>query len=196
MGTEGYRQGIRYAQGRLPDTTKSGNEFPAHADWPSSLYRTAMADIRRSTHPGFRAHRCGDLLESKIKRSALVGAYIAFGLAICLLYDINFVYIFLASTNVILFITRLVRAKWLDKSGWVIWLAAVNLAKAGAFYLAGALILNPGLAAFMRPYLRYTWLVVFILITIAAGDKIFDTAIEMRKRRELFEYKAATKEDL
>lgn len=196
MGIKGYREGIRYAQGRLPDTTKSGNEFPAHADWPSSLYRTAMADIRRSTHPGFRAHRCGDLLESKIKRCAIIGAYVAVGLAVCLLYDINFVYIFLATSNVILFGTRLVRAKWLDKSGWVVWFSIVNLAKSAAFFLAGALILNPSLAQTMRPYLRYTWLLVFVLISIVAGDKAFGTAADVRKQRELFEYKAARKEEL
>lgn len=196
MGIKGYREGSRQAERRTPGASGAGGEFTAYTDWHSSLYRTAMADLRRRGDPRYRCHISGDLLESPVRRWSLVATYITFGLSVCLFYDLNFVYVFLAATNIILFATRLVRYWQLDRSSWVVWFAVVNLAKASAFYLAATLILKPDLAPLLRPYLRYTWMAVFILITIAAGDKIFDTATRIRERRELFEHKAAMKEEL
>lgn len=118
----------------------------------------------------------------------LTASYVIIGLAVCVFYNINFVYIFLVISNLVLAFVRLLIFWQLRRNPWLMWFVATNIGKATAFFLAYMVIFKPELAAEIRPWLRLVWLTVFVFISIGAGDKAAELAHFLRMKREIYKH--------
>ena len=128
----------------------------------------------------------GGLLEHKTA-TAITCIYITVALAVCLFYNINFVYVFLVITNLVLAFVHALTMWQMPRNPWMGWFIATNLAKSLAFFLAFMVIFRPDVANDLRLWLRYTWMIVFVLITIGASDKATKVAHYLHAKREIYE---------
>ena len=166
-------------------------QFVAHWLYSSTEQRSAEAsavvrDDRRGHHSGHHHRQSSGLLE--YPSAAIVTLiYILIAFAVCLFYNINFIYVFLVVTNVILAFVRLLIFWQLRRDSWLIWFSATNIAKAVAFFLAFTVIFRPELAGQMRIWLRIAWLAAFVFVTIGAGDKTAELAHYLHVNRDFFD---------
>lgn len=177
----------RQYEPRLPDVP----QFVAHWLYQASDERPAESganlrddcgiDPTHHHHPGL-----GRLLEYP-SAAVITFVYILMALSVCLFYNINFVYVFLVVTNVILAFVRLLIFWQLRRDSWLIWFSATNIGKATAFFLAYMVIFKPELAAEIRPWLRLVWLAVFVFISIGAGDKASELAHFLCVKRNFYD---------
>lgn len=188
MALSDARAETRQSEPRVPDVP----QFVAHWLRPPAEQRAAESDValchgggaaRPHHHPG----GLGGLLEYPAA-AVITAIYILTGLAVCLFYNINFVYVFLVITNLVLAFVRLLIFWQLRRNPWIIWFIATNIGKATAFFLAFMIIFKPELAAEMRPWLRLVWLTVFVFISIGAGDKAAELAYFLHMKREIYKH--------
>lgn len=178
----------RQYEPRLPDVP----QFVAHWLYQASDERPAESganlrddcgiDPTHHHHPGL-----GRLLEYP-SAAVITFVYTLMALSVCLFYNINFVYVFLVVTNVILAFVRLLIFWQLRRDSWLIWFSATNIAKAVAFFLAFTIIFRPEIADQMRLWLRVAWLTAFVLVTIGAGDKAAELAHYLHVKREIYKH--------
>ena len=179
---------IRQPEPRVPDVP----QFVAHWLRPLAEQRAAESNHAHrhdqcghylNPHPG----GLGGLLEHS-PAAILTAIYVIVGLAVCALYNLNFVYIFLVISNLILAFVRLLIFWQLRRNPWIMWFIATNIGKAVAFFLAFMIIFKPELAIEIRPWLRLVWLTVFVFISIGAGDKAAELAHFLRMKREIYRH--------
>lgn len=178
----------RSHQRRFPDLS----QFPDGWIRPVAEQRAAESDHavrhdRGVAHPHHHPGGTGGLLEYPAA-AIFTAIYVLAGLAVCLFYNANFVYIFLVITNLILAFTRILIYWQLRRNPWIMWFIATNIGKATAFFLAYMVIFKPELAAEIRPWLRLVWLAVFVFISIGAGDKAAELAHFLCVKREIYKH--------
>ena len=188
MASRTLRAEDRHADRDLPEPPKPiADDLHTRAQHSAAFYIDAVRARLYRDFFGPGAPGPGGLLEPSLVHWLPVTVYVTVGLAVCLLYNVNFVYIFLTTTNVILVAAQVVAYWQLPRSPWLIWFIATNMGKALGFFLAGMLVLNPESAAVWRLPLRITWLVVFVLITIGTNDRVYQLARSLRIKRDLFD---------
>lgn len=173
---------------RFPDLS----QFPDGWLRPPAEQRAAESDValchgggaaRPHHHPG----GLGGLLEYPAA-AVITAIYILTGLAVCVFYNLNFVYIFLVISNLILAFVRLLIFWQLRRNAWILWFIATNIGKATAFFLAFMIIFKPELATEIRPWLRLVWLAVFVFISIGAGDKASELTHYLHVKRKIYKH--------
>lgn len=171
---------------RFPDLS----QFPD--GWVRQIAEQRAAESDHAHHhdrygldPNHHPAGLGGLLEYQTA-TVIICLYILTGLAVCIFYNINFVYIFLVITNIILAFVRIITFWQLRRNPWLIWFIATNIGKATAFFLAFMVIFKPDLAAEIRPWLRLVWLAVFVFISIGAGDKASELAHFLCVKRKIY----------
>ena len=180
------RKNRPYERG-LPDVP----QFVAHWLYQAPGKRTTEPSLvvcdDHSGHPhGHHHHRSSGPLE--YPTAAIVTLiYILIAFAVCLFYNINFVYVFLVVTNVILAFVRLLIFWQLRRDSWLIWFSATNIAKAVAFFLAFMVIFRPEIADQVRLWLRVAWLTAFVFVTIGAGDMAAEFAHYLHVKRDFYD---------
>lgn len=171
---------------RFPDVP----QFVAHWLYSATEQRTAepsaaVCDDRRGRHPGYHHRQSSGLLEYP-SAAIITLAYILIAFVVCFFYNINFVYVFLVVTNVVLAFVRLLIFWQLRRDSWLIWFSATNIVKAVAFFLAFTVIFRPELADQVRIWLRIAWLVAFVFVTIGTGDKAAELAHYLHVKRDVY----------
>lgn len=146
----------------------------------------ALRDDRSTAHPHHHPGGTGGLLEYPAA-AIFTAIYVLTGLAVCLFYNANFVYIFLVISNLILAFTRAIIFWQLRRNPWIMWFVATNIGKATAFFLAYMVIFKPELAAEIRPWLRLVWLAVFVFISIGAGGQASELAHFLHVKRNFYD---------
>lgn len=171
---------------RLPDVP----QFVAHwlhssAEQRAAEPSTIICDDHGGHSAGHHHRRLSGLLE--YPSAALVTLiYILVAFAVCLFYNINFVYVFLVVTNVVLAFVRILIFWQLRRDSWLIWFSATNIAKAVAFFLAFVVIFRPEIANQVRFWLRIAWLTAFVFVTIGAGNKAAELAHYLHAKRDFY----------
>jgi hypothetical protein len=178
----------RQFERRFPDLS----QFPDGWVRPLAEQRAAESDHAHrhdqcGTHPHPAPGGLGGLLEHS-PAAIITAIYVIIGLAVCVFYNLNFVYIFLVISNLILAFVRLLIFWQLRRNPWIMWFVATNIGKATAFFLAFMVIFKPELAAEIRPWLRLVWLTVFVFISIGAGDKAAELAHFLHMKREIYKH--------
>lgn len=172
---------------RLPDVP----QLVAHWLYSSTEQRTdepstVVCDDHRGRHSGDHHRRFSGILEYP-SAAIITLVYILIAFAVCFFYNINFVYVFLVVTNVILAFVRLLIFWQLRRDSWLIWFSATNIAKAVAFFLAFMVIFRPEIASQVRFWLRIAWLTAFVFVTIGAADKAAELAHYLHVKRDFYD---------
>lgn len=187
MATSNIGAAHRKFKQRVPSVSQlNDGRFSAPAEQRTAESDGALRNDRIAAAPYHSALGFGGLLEHPTA-SAITCVYITVALAVCLFYNVNFVYVFLVITNLVLAFVRFLTMWQMPRNPWMGWFIATNLAKSLAFFLAFMVVFRPDVADDLRLWLRYTWMVVFVLITVGASDKATEVAHYLRAKREIYE---------